>query len=102
MDFLDSQEKFQLQRILAKSSQLQTSDERRNFLIFCGLEDSCGLVQLDQPSGKFIISLFSTLSKVYITVEHSQRLGLIVFLEYLSQIDLNLSAPPRDYSYNCA
>jgi len=97
MDFLNSQEKFQLQRILAKSSQLQTSDERRNFLIFCGLEDSWGLVQLDQPLGKFVISLCSTLSKVYITVEDSEKLGLIVFLEYINEIESSLSTNDQHF-----
>jgi CHASE2 domain-containing sensor protein len=97
MEFLSPKEKAQLQRILTRSSQLQTSDERRNFLIFCGLEDYCGLVQLDQPLGKFVISLCSTLSKVYIIVEDYEKLGLIVFLEYLSQTDLNLAAADRKF-----
>lgn len=97
MDFLNSQEKIQLQQILTKSSQLQTSDERRNFLIFCGLEDSCGLVPLDQPLSKFVISLCSTLSKVYITVEDSEKLGLIVFLEYINKIESSLSTNEQDF-----
>jgi hypothetical protein len=97
MEFLNPEEKHQLQRILTKSSQLQTAYERSNLLTFCGLESSCGLIQLDQPSGKFVISLCSTLSKVYITVENSERLGLIVFLEYINQIDSSLSTDEQDF-----
>lgn len=97
MEFLNSEEKIKILKILAKSSQLQTSDERRNFLFLCGLEDYCGSIQLDQPSGKFVISLCSTLSKVYITLENSKRLGLIVLLEYINQLDSNLSTDDQDF-----
>ncbi|MEQ9624217.1 hypothetical protein [Coleofasciculus chthonoplastes] len=37
------------------------------------------------------ISLCSTLSKVYITLDNSQKLGLVVFLEYINKLDSNLS-----------
>ncbi|HBB32217.1 MAG TPA: hypothetical protein DDZ80_27575 [Cyanobacteria bacterium UBA8803] len=97
MDFLNSQEKFQLLRILTKSSQLQTADERSNVLAFCGLDQYCGLVQLDQPLGKFVISIYATLSQVYVTVDNSEKLGLVVFLEYLSQIDFNLSEEDKKF-----
>ncbi|MBD2120293.1 hypothetical protein [Trichocoleus sp. FACHB-262] len=97
MEFLVTEEKLQLQQILTKSSYLQTADDRRNFLTFCGLENSCELLQLDQSLSKFVISLCSTLSKVHIKSESSERLGLVIFLEYINRIDSSLSSSEQGF-----
>jgi signal peptidase I len=90
MELLNTQEKAHLQKILARSSQLQTADDRRNFLTLCGLIEYCD-VQLDKTSRNFVISLLAQLSKVYIKAENSTRLGLVIFLENISKFDLDLS-----------
>lgn len=90
MELLNTQEKAHLQKILARSSQLQTADDRRNFLTLCDLIEYCD-VQLDKTSRNFVISLLAQLSKVYIKAENSKRLGLVVFLENISKFDLDLS-----------
>ncbi|MEQ8462806.1 hypothetical protein [Coleofasciculus sp. E1-EBD-02] len=97
MDFLNFQEKAQLQQILSRSSLLQTADDRSNFLVFCGLEKSCGSIQLDKPLTKFLISLLVQLSQIYVTFNGSERRGLVVFLEYLIQLDYNLSTEDREF-----
>jgi WD40 repeat protein len=97
MKFISLKEKSQLLQILTERPQLQTTEGRSSFLTLCGLEDSLGLIQLDQPSGKFVISLYSTLSKVDITVENHERLGLVVFLEHINQIDSSLSTNEQDF-----
>jgi len=100
MEFINVQEKAKLREILLKSSQLQTTDDRNSFLIFCGLERFCGSIHLDKSLDKFIISLFATLSKHYITVENSERLGLVIFLEYIIQIDSSLSTQEHNFIKN--
>ncbi|MBW4595515.1 MAG: caspase family protein [Brasilonema angustatum HA4187-MV1] len=100
MEFLNPQEKTQLQRILARNSQFQTANDRNSFLAFCGLEEYCSSIQIDQPLSKFLISLFATLSKVYITVDNSQRLGLVVLLEYITLIDSCLSTEEQDFIHH--
>jgi signal peptidase I len=96
MKLLNTQEKAHLQRILARSSQLQTADDRRNFLTLCDLIEYCD-VQLDKTSNKFVIGLLAQLSKVYIKVENSKRLGLVVFLENISNFDLDLSEEDKKF-----
>ena len=96
MEFLNNQEKIQLQRIFRRSSLLRTADERSNFLEFCNLTKYCDL-QLEQPPNKFGISLLLKLSKIEITVGNSHKLGLVIFLEYLSQIDSNLSTEEKHF-----
>ncbi|MFP5271217.1 GAF domain-containing protein [Coleofasciculus sp.] len=94
---INIQKKCQLQQIVTKSSLLQTADERRHFLSLCGLESSCGSVQLDQPSDKFFISLWSTLSKAYTTVDNSEKLALVVFLEHISRLDSSLHEEDKEF-----
>ena len=96
MELLNTQEKAHLQRILARSSQLQTADDRRNFLTICDLIEYCD-VQLDKTSSKFVIGLLAQLSKVYIKTENSKRLGLVVFLENISNFDLDLSEEDKKF-----
>ncbi len=96
MELLNTQEKAHLQRILARSSQLQTADDRRNFLTLCDLIEYCD-VQLDKTSSKFVIGLLAQLSKVYIKAENSKRLGLVVFLENISNFDLDLSEEDKKF-----
>jgi signal peptidase I len=96
MELLNTQEKAHLQKILARSSQLQTADDRRNFLTLCDLIEYCD-VQLDKTSRNFVISLLAQLSKVYIKAENSKRLGLVVFLENISNFDLDLSEEDKKF-----
>lgn len=93
MKFITTQELVQLQQILINNTLLQTADVefRSALLTNCGLGKYCSLVSLDKPSIQFVISLCAKLSDVCITVDGSERLGLVVFLEYLSQIDFSLS-----------
>ncbi|MCE2669790.1 MAG: toll/interleukin-1 receptor domain-containing protein [Microcystis sp.] len=96
MEFLNDNEKIQLQRILTRSSQLLTPDDRSNFLKLCGLEKYSSLVQIDKSLDKFAVSLLATLSTVYI----ADKLGLVIFLEFLSQIDSSLSDSDRQFILN--
>jgi GAF domain-containing protein len=94
---LNIQKKYQLQQIIMRSLLLQTADERRHFLSICGLENSCGSVQLDQPSDKFFISLWSTLSNAYTKVDNSERLALIIFFEHISRLDSSLHEEDKKF-----
>lgn len=94
-NFLTAQEKIQLRQVLAKSNQLRTADERTNFLIFCGLEKFCNSLQLADSSDKFSISICNQLSKNY--VDNGQKLALVVFLEYLIQLDSSLSQESKNF-----
>lgn len=99
MEFLSNEEKIQLQKLLMSSVVLETADEdyRRALLTNCGLGKYCTLIKLNQPRFQFVTILCQKLSEVYITVDSSQRLGLIVFLEYISQIDFNLSDDDKNF-----
>ena len=99
MEFITSNEVAQLQQILINNTQLQSSDAdlRSALLINCGLGKYCGLVQLDKSSFQFVVSLCAKLSEVYIIREGLERLGLIVFLEYISQIDPNLTTEDKEF-----
>jgi len=99
MKFLTTLELVQLQQILINNTLLQTADVefRSALLTNCGLGKYCGLVSLDKPSLQFVINLCAKLSAVYITIGDSERLGLVVFLEYLSQIDLSLSTDEQHF-----
>lgn len=97
MKFINFKEKSYLKRILTKSSQLQTDYERRIFLTLCGLERYCSLVQLNSPSDIFINSILATLSKNDITVDNSERLDLILFLEHINQLDSSLSTEDQKF-----
>lgn len=92
MQFITPPERVQLQKILSNNTLLKTSDIdfRSALLTSCDLGTYCSRISLDKPVLVFVIILVKELSEVYITVDGLQRLGLIVFLEYLSQIDTNL------------
>lgn len=94
MQFITTPERVQLQRILSNNTLLKTSDIdlRSALLTSCDLGTCCSKISLDKPVLVFVIILVKELSEVYITVDGLQRLGLIVFLEYLLQIDTNLSS----------
>ena len=82
MEFLTLDETVGLQRILTNSSQMETADDRSNFLSLCDLKNNCDL-QVDKTPSKFAVSLLVQLSKVYIHDGELEKLGLIHFLEYL-------------------
>ena len=85
MEFLTPNERSQLQRILIINNYLKATDanSRRALLNNCDLEPYCNLVDFDKPLAIFIPNLCSELSRVNISVNGNQKLGLIVFLEYL-------------------
>ena len=92
MVFLNTKDKANLQKILIRSSQLQTAHDRNVFLSLCGLEKYCASVQLDQSPDKFVAALIVQLSKVYIPDGNSsKKLGLVVFLENISEMDSSLN-----------
>jgi hypothetical protein len=94
MQFITPPERGQLQKILSNNTLLKTSDIdlRSALLTSCDLGTYCSRISLDKPVLVFVIILVKELSEVYITIDGLQRLGLIVFLEYLLQIDTNLSS----------
>ncbi|NER99553.1 MAG: metallophosphoesterase [Symploca sp. SIO1B1] len=99
MNFLTDKEGRQLQNILTHKTILRTADAdlRSALLTNCGLQESCSLIKLDQPQLSFVTILYQRLSEVHITVDGFPRLGLVIFLEYLSAIDISLS--PEDKSF---
>ena len=96
-NFLNPQEKIQLRQVLAKSSQLRSPEDRTQFLTFCGLEQYCTLVQIEQIPDKFSISIYNELCKDYITVLQGVKLALVIFLEYLTQLDSSLSQEDKKF-----
>ncbi len=99
MQFLTQNEIIQLQKILTTKTLLKTADVdfRSALLINCGLGNFLSLLPLEKPTLQFVIVLCQKLSEVYIPVGTSQRLGLMVFLEYLSQIDPSLTSEDKDF-----
>jgi hypothetical protein len=99
VQFLTYPESNQLQKILINNTLLQTADgDFRNALLTnCGLGKYRSLIPLDKPPFQFVIILCQKLSEVHITVDASKRLGLIVFLEYISQIDISLSSEDKSF-----
>ena len=95
MDFLSSQEKIKLHQVLVKSSQLHTSYSRNNFLQLCDLDKYCNSVQMADSSDKFSISIYNQLSQNY--VNNGEKLALIVFLEYLIELDSSLSQEDKQF-----
>lgn len=86
-----------LKQILTRSLNLQTTDDRRDLLSICGLEKVGALIQLDKPLSQFIISLLAQLARVYIEADSSKRIGLVIFLEFLSKIDCSLSKEDKQF-----
>lgn len=86
-----------LKQILTRSINLQTTDDRRDFLSICGLEKVGASIQLDKPLAQFIISLLAQLARVYIEADSSKRIGLVIFLEFISKIDYSLSEEDKQF-----
>jgi hypothetical protein len=100
MDFLNAQEKVQLQRILAKISGLQTASERSDFLSICSLRNYCSSISFDRSTDKFVSSLIVELSKFEIISGNSKKLGLVVLLEYINELgEYELSLSPEDRNF---
>jgi DNA polymerase III delta prime subunit len=99
MQFLTKDEIIQLQQLLTTKTLLKTADVdfRSALLINCGLGNFLSLLPLDKPTLQFVVVLCHKLSEVYIPVGTSDRLGLIVFLEYLSQIDQSLTLADKEF-----
>ncbi len=99
MQFLTYQEIIQVQKILINNTVLRTSDADflSALLTNCGLEKYCSLIPLGKPSLRFVPILYRELSAIHIPVDESQRLGLIVFLEYIIQIDINFSSEEKSF-----
>jgi len=99
MEFINHQEKAELQKFLINRTMLRTADAdlRSGILSNCGLEKYAALLPLNKSTFEFVFLLVTKLSEDYITVDHSEKLGLIVFLEYLSQIDRNLSSKDTEF-----
>ncbi len=86
-----------LKQILTRSLILQTTDDRRDFLSICGLEKVGASIQLDKPLSQFIINLLAQLARVYIEADSSKRIGLVIFLEFISKIDSSLSEKDKQF-----
>ncbi len=98
MDFLNTQEKARLQKILAKSSKLQTAAERIECLTMCSLRNYCSSIPFDQSTDKFVSSLIVQLSKFEISSENSKKIGLVVLLEYITEFD-ELDFSPEEQNF---
>ncbi|NES24918.1 MAG: hypothetical protein F6K41_39920 [Symploca sp. SIO3E6] len=99
MKFLTLTERAQLQNLLTHKTVLKTADAelRSALLTNCGLKEYFSLIQLDKPQLAFVTILCQQLSEVHNTVDGFPRLGLVIFLEYLSAIDISLS--PEDQGF---
>lgn len=99
MQFLIQNEIIQLQKILTTKTVLKTADVdfRSALLINSGLGNFLSLLPLDKPTFQFVVVLCEKLSGVSILVGTSQRLALIVFLEYLSQSDPSLTSEDKNF-----
>lgn len=99
VQFLTYPESCELQKLLINNTVLRTSDA--NFLgallTNCGLGDFCSLIPLDKPPLQFVIILYQKLSEIHIPVDESQKLGLIIFLEYISQINIISSLEEKNF-----
>lgn len=102
MEFLTPQEKTKLQQILINHSLLRAADAdfRSALLINCGLGTYCSLLPLNANNLQFVITLCSKFSEVYITVDNSEKIALVVFLEYISESDPNLSTEEQEFIKN--
>ncbi len=98
MEFITYPEFWKLQKLLINNRSLQTydGDDYSTLLTSCGLEKCCSLISLNKGIIKFIPNLCNRLIEIYITVEGSERLGLIVFLEYIKEINLNFSPEDKE------
>ncbi|MEO0684956.1 MAG: hypothetical protein AAFY76_07900 [Cyanobacteria bacterium J06649_11] len=93
MEFLTFQENTQLQKILINNKLLQipNAEYRIALLKNCGLDKLCSGIEFDKPSFQFVTVLYSKLSEIKVQYGDSERLAIIVFLEFLTQIDDEIS-----------
>jgi len=73
------------------------ADLRRDLLTNCGLGKYSSLLPLNNNSFHFVFSLCAKLSENCITIDSYRKLELIVFLEFISNIDPNLSGEDREF-----
>lgn len=101
MEFITYPEFRELQNILINNTILQTydGDDYSTLLTNCGLGKYCSRISLlnkPSPSIRFIPSFCKTLSEVHIIFEASERLGLIVFLEHIMQLEFPFSHQEKE------
>lgn len=97
MKFLNPKEKAKLKEILSKSSQLETAENRINFIKLCGLDNYCSKIQADQTFDKFFTNLVAVLSQVNIKDKNSEsKLELVLFLEHFIEFEHHLSVEDKD------
>jgi GUN4-like len=97
MKFLNPKEKAKLKEILSRSSQLETADNRINFIKLCGLDSYCSKIQVDQTFDKFFTNLVAVLSQVNIKDKNSEsKLELVLFLEHFIEFEHHLSVEDKD------
>ncbi|BAZ51866.1 hypothetical protein NIES4103_45250 [Nostoc sp. NIES-4103] len=99
MDFLSTQEKAQLQKFLVNNTLLRTADEnfRGVLLANSGLDKYRSRIALNRSLQEFVLSLCAILSENRNEVDSSAKLPLIVFLEYISESDDNLSTQDQEF-----
>jgi hypothetical protein len=97
--FIKPQEKARLYQVLTNKTLLRTADAdlRRDLLTNCGLGKYSSLLPLNNNSFHFVFSLCAKLSENCITIDSYRKLELIVFLEFISNIDPNLSGEDREF-----
>jgi WD40 repeat protein len=97
MEFFTAQEQGKLKEILSKSSQLQTADNRINFIASCGLDIYSGSIQVDKNFDNFFTNLIAVLCKNNVKNESAEeKLALVIFLEHFIQLEDNLSEVDKD------
>lgn len=97
MKFLNPKEKAKLKEILSRSSQLETAENRINFIKLCGLDSYCSKIQVDQTFDKFFTNLVAVLSQVNIKDKNSEsKLELVFFLEHFIELEHHLSVEDKD------
>ncbi|MEG3860106.1 nSTAND1 domain-containing NTPase [Microcoleus sp. herbarium12] len=97
MESLTAQEQAKLKEILSKSSQLQTADNRIDFITSCGLHIYLKSIQIDKIFDIFFTSLMAVFcTKVIKTENGEEKLALVIFLEYFIQLETTLSTEDKD------
>lgn len=97
MESLTAQEQGKLKEILAKSSQLQTADNRIDFIMSCGLHIYLKSIQIDKVFDIFFTSLIVVFCTKLIKTENGEeKLAVVIFLEYFIQLETTLSTEDKD------
>ncbi|MCC3415141.1 MULTISPECIES: pentapeptide repeat-containing protein [unclassified Microcoleus] len=97
MESLTAKEQGKLKEILAKSSQLQTADNRIDFIMSCGLHIYLKSIQIDKVFDIFFTSLIAVFCTKLIKTENGEeKLALVIFLEYFIQLETTLSTEDKD------